>query len=292
MASSVARSRSQATPDAGYNGLMEQTLQVRGLRLTNLLLMICAIAIIGGWTLYTQSGVLGKTDAVGYAICHRIGERSFSAFGRQLPMCARCTGIYLGVMLGLFVTIASGRARAARFASWRVNGMLGLFVLLMGLDGLNSFVSLIPGVEGIYHTTNALRVTTGVFCGFTIINLVLPSFNQSVWVDGGAPLPTLRSLRELAGLSLLGILMVAIVLAENSLILLVLGIISAVGVLIVLTMIMTVIVISLGRMERRYTAWRELRMPALAGFTLAIGVIFAVNVARYSATGTWDGFVF
>lgn len=271
---------------------MEQTLQGRGLRLTNLLVIVLAVGIIGGWTFYTQSGVLGKTDAVGYAICHRIAERSFSAFGRQLPLCARCTGIYLGVMLGLFVTIASGRVRAARFANWRVNSILGLFVLVMGLDGLNSFASLIPGVEGVYHTSNALRVTTGVFCGFTVIHLVLPSFNQSVWVDGGAPLPTLRSLRELAGLSLLGVLMVAIVLAKNALILLVLGIISAVGVLIVLTMIMTVVFLAVTRMEGRYTAWRELRIPALAGLTMAIGMIFAVNVARYSVTGTWDGFVF
>jgi hypothetical protein len=30
----------------------------------------------------------------------------------------------------------------------------------------------------------------------------------------------------------------------------------------------------------------------LAGFTLSIGMIFAINVVRYTATGTWDGFVF
>jgi hypothetical protein len=45
-------------------------------------------------------------------------------------------------------------------------------------------------------------------------------------------------------------------------------------------------------MDRRYPAGREVSVPQLAGFTLTIAVIFAVNVARYSATGTWGGFVF
>ncbi|KAB2863423.1 MAG: DUF2085 domain-containing protein, partial [Anaerolineae bacterium] len=59
-----------------------------------------AIVIIGAWLLATPAGVLGKADAVGYAICHRITVRSFEAFDRQLPLCARCTGIYLGVASG------------------------------------------------------------------------------------------------------------------------------------------------------------------------------------------------
>jgi uncharacterized membrane protein len=265
---------------------------ISGRRLNPVFVLMTALAIIGGWTLYSQTGVLGKADAVGYAICHRIAERSFTAFGRQLPMCARCTGIYLGVVTGFLVTIASGRGRASRFANWRITGLLGLFVAVMGIDGLNSFTGLIPGVEGIYHTTNALRVTTGIFCGFTVIHLVMPSFNQSVWADGGEPLPALRSLRELAGLFVLGVLLVTIILTHNSLILLILGIISAIGVLMVFTMIMTVAVLILIRAENRFTSWRELGLPMLAGFTLSIGMIFAINVVRYTATGTWDGFVF
>jgi uncharacterized membrane protein len=35
-------------------------------------------------------------------ICHQIPERSFFVFGHQLPVCARCTGIYTGALIGSF----------------------------------------------------------------------------------------------------------------------------------------------------------------------------------------------
>src|SRR5687767_1837892 len=54
------------------------------------------------WVSFTPGGILGKADAVGYAVCHRITLRSFSYTegGRQLPMCARCTGTFIGVLIG------------------------------------------------------------------------------------------------------------------------------------------------------------------------------------------------
>ncbi len=34
--------------------------------------------------------------AVGHFVCHQLPARSFYLWGAQLPVCARCTGIYLG----------------------------------------------------------------------------------------------------------------------------------------------------------------------------------------------------
>ena len=45
--------------------------------------------------------LLGKINLVGFAICHQIPERSFVLGGHQLPLCARCTGTFLGAVLGL-----------------------------------------------------------------------------------------------------------------------------------------------------------------------------------------------
>ena len=36
---------------------------------------------------------------VGSLICHQRPERSFHAWGAQLPVCARCAGIYLGALV-------------------------------------------------------------------------------------------------------------------------------------------------------------------------------------------------
>src|SRR5262245_33087060 len=41
--------------------------------------------------------------AVGGSVCHQRPERSFYLWGRQLPVCARCTGIYAGAALAVAV---------------------------------------------------------------------------------------------------------------------------------------------------------------------------------------------
>ena len=35
----------------------------------------------------------------GAVVCHQKAERSFSLAGQPLPVCARCTGIYVGAAL-------------------------------------------------------------------------------------------------------------------------------------------------------------------------------------------------
>jgi hypothetical protein len=71
---------------------------------------ILAGLIIGLWLLGTPPGILGKADAIGYAVCHRIAERSFHTHDRPLPLCARCTGMYLGVIAGLAYFAEATRA--------------------------------------------------------------------------------------------------------------------------------------------------------------------------------------
>jgi len=39
-----------------------------------------------GWLLNTPEGLLGKADAVGYAVCHRIEARSFHLGERPIPL--------------------------------------------------------------------------------------------------------------------------------------------------------------------------------------------------------------
>lgn len=257
-----------------------------------LLILTFAIGVLAAWTWYTQPGVLGKADAVGYAICHRIAERSFMIDGRPLPLCARCTGIYLGVMTGLGVFVASGRHRAGYLPNWKVNVMLGLFVVFLGLDGINSYFYLYPEYNGPYEPQNWLRLTTGVFTGLSLITLVFPIFNQSIWQGGGHAVAPIRNLKELAGVCLLLVLMILLTLSQNATILLVLALISALGVVTVLTMIFSVMVVTIMQRFRTYQSWRHLWVPVTAGLALAILMIGAINVARYTATGTWEGFVF
>ena len=66
--------------------------QSRLYNLTRWFVPLAALIAFAVWLYITPPGLLGKADAVGYAICHRIDERSFHIDDRQLPLCARCTG--------------------------------------------------------------------------------------------------------------------------------------------------------------------------------------------------------
>jgi uncharacterized membrane protein len=54
----------------------------------------------------------------GSVICHQIAERSFALWGRQMPVCARCTGIYAGAAIA--AAAASLRANDGPRAGGRV----------------------------------------------------------------------------------------------------------------------------------------------------------------------------
>jgi len=57
--------------------------------------------------------------AFGAAVCHQRPERSFHLAGAQLPVCARCTGLYLSAALGILFAWARRPSSAAPFERWR-----------------------------------------------------------------------------------------------------------------------------------------------------------------------------
>lgn len=53
----------------------------------------------------------------GSVLCHQLPERSFHLWGAQLPVCARCTGIYAGAAIAAAIAAGFGsttRRRRAR----------------------------------------------------------------------------------------------------------------------------------------------------------------------------------
>ena len=60
--------------------------------------------------------VAGVLYAIGSLICHQIPERSFYLHGFQLPVCARCLGLYAGGAAGSVAAVFVARAFTARQA--------------------------------------------------------------------------------------------------------------------------------------------------------------------------------
>jgi len=253
-------------------------------------LTLVTVLLLSVWLTNTPTGLLGKADAVGYAVCHRIDTRSFHLGNRQISVCARCAGQYLGALLGLIYQIGLGKRRAGR-PSWRILSLFGLFLLAYAVDGLNSFIHLLPNLSAyyLYEPNNALRILTGTGMGLVLSVALLPAFHQTVWKRWD-PRPALDGIRSLVGLLVLSIGLVILVLTENPLILYPLSVISAGGVLVLLTMVyMLVWLMILGR-ENSYESVGQLFFPLMAGFSSALLQIALLDLFRFLFTRTWSGF--
>lgn len=88
--------------------------------------------------------------------CHQLPERSFHWKGRQFPVCARCTGVYLGEMVALFGHFWLG-------SLWRLDL---LFCLIMLFDWTLQFLK-------ICSSTNPRRLISGLLCGYGMMDLEL-----------------------------------------------------------------------------------------------------------------------
>jgi uncharacterized membrane protein len=91
----------------------------------------------------------------GSLVCHQRPERSLHLAGIQLPVCARCFGLYLSGAVGL--TLASRRRRA--FSTHAVR-------LLLVLAALPIAASVALEWLGGIQTSNIQRLITGLPLGF------------------------------------------------------------------------------------------------------------------------------
>ncbi len=253
------------------------------------LVVISAAVVLGLWMLGTPAGVLGKASAVGYAICHQIAVRSFQIGTAVMPLCARCTGIYLGVVTGLLFMFISGRRKVCQLPGRNVALVLSVFIVVMVIDGVNSYIHLFPGGTGVYEPHNWLRLVTGIYCGFAVINLVYPVFNGVIWQEP-QDARAIQNLQELAGLCAVLGFVVLLVLSERPTFLFILALASVFGVIAMLTMIGTVLFVSLLKLENSFRSWRGLIVPLLAGLTVTFVLIGGIDALRLLLTGTWAGF--
>ncbi|MGB9640964.1 MAG: DUF2085 domain-containing protein [Anaerolineales bacterium] len=262
------------------------------LRIFPLFWKIPLILVIGlmllGWLLNTPAGLLGKADAVGYAVCHRIDLRSYHLGDRALPLCSRCTGMYLGALLGLGFQYVLHR-RASGTPHWSVIVILSILVLGFAVDGINSYLTFFPGVPHLYQPQNNLRLLSGSGMGIVISAALYPAFNETMWKDAD-PSPALQNLFQIFGLIFLTIGMDLLIMGENPLILYPLALLSAASVMLLLTMIYSMVWVMLFNKENTFMHLHDLAFPLIAGFGLALLQVIFIDAGRFLLTGTWNGF--
>lgn len=257
-------------------------------RLVRIGIFVLAILVLGAWLLNTPAGLLGKADAIGYAVCHRIDLRSFHIGERPISLCARCTGMFLSAFLA-FGLYAIFRPKYGGFPPKRVMLLFVLFIFVWAFDGINSYFHLIPGAPTLYEARNEYRLITGSLVGIALATMVYPVFSQTAWVEWKTG-RILGSIKELLLILLLAALMIALILNGNPLILYPLSLLSAAGVLVLLTLAYSLMMIPLLGKINKATRWRDLIEPLTAGFILAMIQIAVIDFLRFQLTGTWSGF--
>jgi uncharacterized membrane protein len=111
--------------------------------------------------------VAGLVYLAGSLICHQLPERSFHVGAAQLPICARCVGIYLGAAAVLSFTCGASRlfTRGAR----RVRLAPRSFLIIGAAPTL---ATLLVEWSGVSPVSNAMRCGAGVFLGAAVAVVV------------------------------------------------------------------------------------------------------------------------
>jgi uncharacterized membrane protein len=208
------------------------------------------VAIVAGiafFALAMPGDLKYKVDALGFGVCHQIGTHSFSVGEHQLPLCARCTGIYLGALasLGLLMFL---RPRVRRLPARSVALLLGIFFLSMLLDGINSTVQNFG--SGLWETTNLIRIITGALSGVAVAFVFYPVFNMSLWhPEASRKERSIEQPFELVGPLVLAAILVSLVVASADFLYYPLAFISLLGLVSLLTMANTILVLIVSRRE-------------------------------------------
>lgn len=192
-----------------------------------------------------------------------------------LPLCARCTGLYLGALLTM-IFHAWRHPRAMGVPRPWILFALGLFFFAWAGDGVNSFAATFSRLPHLYPPRNILRLITGTLMGITIGSLVFIVFNSMLW---RAPNPDsiFTTRREFFALLGLGALLVLIVHSESALLLYPLNLAILISILALHTTLVTAFIANLTRPAAN---WRQ-AVPALAlGALIALAYLSALAWLR------------
>ena len=255
-------------------------------RFQPVLLAVLGVLVIA-WLAVTPPGLLGKADAIGYAVCHRIAERSFFLADRAVPLCARCSGMYLGALAGFLFQLRLGKRGS--LPPRRIQAVFALFLLAFALDGVNSYITFFPQLPHLYDPQNSLRLLTGTLLGIGMTGVLVPTFNQVVWQQWDER-PALSSFGQLLLLLMLAGLIAASIASENALLVYPLALLSVVSLLGLLVMAYSLVWTMLLRRENTFSTWKQVRPVILLAVLTTFTQIAAVDAFRYLLTGTWTGF--
>jgi len=142
------------------------------------------------------AAVIAGVYTVGSLVCHQLPERSYHLWAAQMPVCARCAGIYFGAVLGAIErTLAMTRRGRPWSARSRSTWLLGPSKLRpYDIDFNNAWTARIvlalaavpTAVSLVYEWTtgdtpsHAIRAAAGVPIGVAVAWLIVAATDNQV----------------------------------------------------------------------------------------------------------------
>jgi len=248
---------------------------------------VLGAGVLGVWLYLTPPGLLGKADAIAYAVCSRDPGHSPFLGTRQMPLCFRCTGMHLGA----FITLALLTWRAPRqggFPRGLSRWVLLLLFAAFALDGSNAFLGDFLHREFLYTPHNGLRLLTGLGMGIVIAALLYTAMQQALWEtwDERPALTTSRLAVALALVAAAG----GLVWLANPLWMYLVALLTTADVVMLLSLIYAMFALGLSRRENTASSWRDVTDLLFIGWVIAMLQIGLFDWMRFAATHTWGAF--
>ena len=122
------------------------------------------------------SALLIAVYGIGSLVCHQLPERSYHLWAAQMPVCARCAGIYVGAVLG-----AIG-ARAFQASGSRSTESLALRIprMVLGVAAAPTALTLVYEWTTGAMPSHAIRAAAGAAIGLGVSWLVVAAADNQV----------------------------------------------------------------------------------------------------------------
>lgn len=104
---------------------------------------------------------------MGGIVCHQRPERSFLLGSVPLPVCARCTGMYLGAAMAALVTVVGARIGGRSDIERRTSR------LVLAVAAAPALLTLVYEWASGHTPSNELRASSGVLVGFGVAWVLL-----------------------------------------------------------------------------------------------------------------------
>lgn len=247
-------------------------------------MLVVVLTLITSWLIFTPPGIDGKLHAAGYSVCHQIEGHSLAVGGKVLPLCARCTGTFLGLLLSLIYL--SKKKKSGGPPSKVKIAALGIFFAAFVLDGINSSLTMLPGVNPLYTPDNRLRLFTGLLFGISLANLVVPLWNQTLYIDWENK-PALENWKQFFALICLVAAAGLLILLDIPILYYPIAIFTTGTIFIILSMIYTLLWCIILKKENTLHQFKDGIRILSIGMITAILQVGLLDIARFMITETW-----